>query len=60
MQGKDEVCHFQSMPIVKSVLGFLVCRRSESKFAPTRREKRSVVVLHEYFHNEVGVNFGHV
>jgi hypothetical protein len=44
----------------KSVFGFLVRRRSESKFAPTRREKRSVAALHEYFRNEVGVNFGHL
>jgi hypothetical protein len=44
----------------KSVFGFLVRKRSESKFAPTRREKRSVAALHEYFRNEVGVNFGHL
>jgi len=60
----------------KSVFGFLVRRRSETKFAPTRREKRGTVpmtservypdfiedrsALHEYFCNEVGVNFGHL
>jgi hypothetical protein len=54
---------------------FKFASENESKFAPTRREKRGTSrqsresvsrfhrdrsALHEYFRNEVGVNFGHL
>jgi len=44
----------------RSVVWVLVRKRSELKFTPTKREKQSVAALHEYFRNEVGVNFGHL
>jgi putative IMPACT (imprinted ancient) family translation regulator len=45
---------------IRVCLDFSFASENESKFAPTKREKQSVAALHEYFRNEVGVNFGHL
>jgi len=40
--------------------GFWFESENELKFAPMRREKRSVAALHEHFRNEMGVDFSHL
>ncbi len=46
--------------IIRAFSGFWFDSENELKFAPMRREKRSVAALHEHFRNEMGANFSHL